>query len=66
MNSFFFLGQRVEYQDTQSPKVYRGTLIKYLCSDRYYAVLEECGKRWLVRRERLRHIGGCPRQGKHS
>ena len=60
----FLLGQRVEYQDTQSARVFRGTLVKYLCKDRFYAVIESCGRQFLVRSERLRHVGGCPRQGK--
>jgi len=60
----FLVGQRVEYQHTTDPRVYRGTLVKYLCRDRHYALVEEHGKCWLVRRERLRHIGGCPRQGR--
>ena len=60
----FLLGQRVEYQDTQSARVFRGTLVKYLCADRFYAVIEAHRKQFLVRSERLRHVGGCPRQGK--
>jgi len=64
--SHFLLGQRVEYQHTTDPRVYRVTLVKYLCADRFYALVEACGKEWLVRSERLRHIGGCPRQGKNA
>jgi len=62
----FFLGQRVEYQHSTDTRVYGGTLYKYLCADKFYAVVEALGKKWLVKSERLRHIGGCPRQGKNA
>jgi hypothetical protein len=59
----FFVGQRIEYEDNQSPRIYTGTITRWAFK-RYYAFIEAHGKQWLVRADRLKHIGTCQRRGK--
>lgn len=55
----FQLGQRVEYRHSAGPHIFRGNLIRYLCADRFYAVVEAHDREWVVRSDRLRHVGSC-------
>lgn len=58
--TIFSPGQRVEHKHHSSPRVFRETLVRFLCPDKFLAVVEDdWGKKYIVATHRLRPIGGC-------